>query len=375
MTRGPRRIVLALGTSGPGGAENMMIQLAAALRERGAEPILATLRPGWMTERAERLGLPVWVQPQRRGADPLWIARFARRLRRERIEIVHTHEFDMNTYGACAAGLARLPSLATLHGMQWGLERRSHLLAYRALYRDPRRLVSVSHDLARAVGPRLRRAPESIPVIHNGIAMPALPPAEQWSARREQARSQLGLPTDGPLLVAVGNLYPVKDHATLLRALPALPHVRAAIAGRGREEEPLRQLAAELGISERVHLLGLRDDIDRVLRAADVFVHPSRSEGLPLAILEAMATAVPIVATRVGGIPEAVLHGETGLLVPPAEPGLLAQAVRQVLESANRGAGLAREARARAEKEFSVDAMVRRYADVYETLAAGRLET
>jgi glycosyltransferase involved in cell wall biosynthesis len=364
----PRRVLLALGTSGPGGAEQMLLQLACALRERGAAPALATFAPGWMTERAQRLGLPVWIAPQRRGSDPLWIARFAGRLRREGIELLHTHEFEMNVYGAAAAWLARVPSLATLHGLEWGLARRRHLLAYRALYRDPSRLVAVSHDLARSVAPRLGRAAESFPVVHNGIPLPALPPAAERAALRAAARAELGLPQAGPLLVAVGNLYPVKDHATLVRALPALAQARLAIAGRGQEEEPLRRLAAELGVADRLHLLGLRDDVERVLRAADVFVQPSRSEGLPLAVLEAMAAALPIVATRVGGVGEAVIDGQSGLLVPPEDPSALAGAVGRILGSADRGAGFGREARARAEREFSLEAMARRYAELYAAL-------
>jgi glycosyltransferase involved in cell wall biosynthesis len=368
MSSPPRRIVLALSTSGPGGAEHMLLQLADALRERGAAPILATLGPGWMTERAERLGLPVWIAPQRRGSDPLWIPRFARRLRRERIEFFHAHEFEMNAYGGAAAWLARVPSLATLHGPQWGLGARRHLFAYRVLYRDPRRLVAVSHDLARTVAPRLRRSAEEIPVVHNGISIPPVLPESQRDALRKAARLELGLPANCSLLVAVGNLYPVKDHASLLRALPSLADVHVAIAGRGDEEQALKQLAVELGIAGRVHLLGLRDDVDRVLSAADVFVHPSRSEGLPLAILEAMASGLPIVATRVGGVPEAVIDGVTGLLVPPGDPAALARAIRRVLDSGDRGAGLAHEGRARAEQEFSVDAMAQRYCDLYETL-------
>ena len=139
-------------------------------------------------------------------------------------------------------------------------------------------------------------------------------------------------------MVAVGNLYPVKDHATLLRALARLPAARVAIAGRGDQEEPLRRLAAELGLSDRVHLLGLRDDVETVFAAADVFVQPSLSEGLPLAVLEAMANGLPVVATRVGGIPEAVVDGKTGLLVPPGDPAALAAALAAVLDADDRGA-------------------------------------
>ncbi len=122
----PRRIALGLGTSGPGGAEQLVLQLASALREQGATPVIATLQPGWMTERAQRSGFPVWIEPQRRGPDPGWVLRLARRLRRERIDLLHSHEFEMNAYGGAAAALARVPNVATLHGSVWGVERFRH---------------------------------------------------------------------------------------------------------------------------------------------------------------------------------------------------------------------------------------------------------
>jgi glycosyltransferase involved in cell wall biosynthesis len=169
-------------------------------------------------------------------------------------------------------------------------------------------------------------------------------------------------------VVAVGNLYPVKDHGTLLHALSRLPATRVAIAGRGDEEERLRGLAVNLGLGDRMHLLGLRDDVETVLAAADVFVQPSLSEGLPLAVLEAMGNGLPVVATRVGGVPEALVDGKTGFLVPPGDPEALAAALKRVLDSADRGACMGSAARERAEAEFSVDRMTDRYRQLYDEL-------
>lgn len=153
-----------------------------------------------------------------------------------------------------------------------------------------------------------------------------------------------------------------------MRAVADLPDARVVIAGRGQEEENLLRLASELGITERVHLLGLRDDIERVLAAADVFVQPSLSEGLPLAILEAMAAGRPIVATRVGGVAEAVVHGETGLLIEPAAPEELTSVLKELLAAPERLEAMGKAARMRAEAEFSVRAMAERYAEIYGEL-------
>jgi glycosyltransferase involved in cell wall biosynthesis len=358
------RVVLALETSGPGGAENMVVQLATALSDLGHDPIVATMDEGWMTERAQSAGLEVWVVPQRPGLDLAWVGQFARRLRREQVDVLHTHEFEMNTFGGTAALLARVRSLSTIHGKHWIADRPRRALAYRVLRRGGIPIVAVSENLAGFLSDRLRIRRDRILLVHNGIPLPEI----DANPSRTDARIALGVPTDGPLLVAVGNLYPVKDHATLLRAVAGLPGVRVAVAGRGEEEENLMRLARELGIASRVHLLGLRDDIDRVLAAADLFVQPSLSEGLPLAILEAMAAGCPVVATRVGGVEEAVIHSETGLLIAPAAPAELTSALEELLAAPRRLTAMGKAARARAEAEFSMAAMADRYLAIYRAL-------
>jgi glycosyltransferase involved in cell wall biosynthesis len=366
------RIALALETSGPGGAENVVVRLAAALRERGDQPIVATLEPGWMTERVEALGIPVWIVPQRPGFDFAWVFRFARELSRARIDVLHSHEFAMNSFGSAAALLARVPAISTIHGRNWVSDRPRRAFAYRMLRRLGVPVVAVSEDLAGFLVERLGIPRERLALVHNGIPLPDATPSGARSARRSAARAALAIPADRSLVVAVGNLYPVKDHATLLRALARLPDARVAIAGRGAEEQPLRQLAVELGLADRVHLLGLRDDVGTVLAAGDVFVQPSLSEGLPLAVLEAMASGLPVVATRVGGVHEAVADGTTGFLVPPGDPAALAAALARVLESPDRGAALGSAGRARVEAEFSVARMADHYRSLYAALCEGR---
>lgn len=355
------RIALALESSGPGGAEQMLLRLAEALRERRDEPRIVTLRPGWMTERAEQAGLPVEIVPQARGLDPLWVPRFAALLRRRRIDVLHAHEFAMSVYGGTAARLARIGSLATIHGHHWVAKERRRALALRALVRLGQPLVAVSDELADFLAESLPLERARIHVVPNGIPVAPRP----GPAARSEARRALPVPLDAPLALAVGNLYPVKDHATLLRAAARLPALHVAIAGRGGEEQRLRGLAAELGIADRVHLLGLRDDVDRLLAAADVFVQPSRREGLPLAVLEAMAAGRAVVATDVGGIGEAITPEETGLLLPPGDAAALAAALSRVLEDADLRARLEDAAYARAREQFSVARMTDRYAELY----------
>jgi glycosyltransferase involved in cell wall biosynthesis len=365
------RIALAIESSGPGGAEQVVLRLAQALAARGARAIVATQRPGWLTERAERAGAEVWLAPQRPGLDPAWLVRFARRLRRERVDLVHAHEFAMGLFGGVAARAAGVPVVATLHGRQWLAGRALRRRAWRLSARAGVRHVAVSTDLADWLAGATGLPRAAIEVVENGIEIAPERGAAEIAALRADVRGELGLAADAPLLVAVGNLYPVKDHATLLRALPALPDAHLAIAGRGDERDALAAQADALGVAGRLHLVGLRDDVARWLAAADLFVHPSRSEELPLAVLEAMAAGCAIVATRVGGVPDAVVDGESGLLVEAGDATALAGAVGALLADAEWRRALGRAARARVVARFAVERMVERYCALYGWEGAG----
>ena len=362
----PRRVVLAIESSGPGGAEQLVLRMMELLRGRGIDVIVAALKPGWLTERASEAGAEVWIQPQRAGLDLAWMFRFARRLRRERVDVLHAHEFAMSVFGGVAARAVGVHTVATLHGRHWiaGSAVRRH--AYRVLAFLGVRLVAVSQDLGRFLAGAAGLSPGRVGVIENGIAVPTPRSPEETAQLREAARRELGLERDATLLVAIGNLYPVKDHATAVRALAGLRDVHLAIAGRGGEQQSLEALARELGVAGRLHLLGLRGDVDRWLTAADLFVHPSRWEEMPLAILEAMAAERAVVATRVGGVPEVVLDGETGKLVPAGDSDALRHALQELLRDPARRLAFGRAGRARLEAHFRAESMVERYLGLYD---------
>ena len=365
------RVVLGSETSGPGGAEAMLLQLAEGLRDHGVDVVVATMRAGWMTERAERAGFRVRIDAMRDGSDPAWVIRFRRFLRAERIDLLHAHEFEMNAYGGMAARLAGIPSVATVHGTVAGTDPK-HLFAYRVLRGLGQRPVAVSHDLLAQLAPRIGGDAKRWRVIHNGTAVPATYDATVRAHVRAVAREKIGLAGAERLICAIGNLYPVKDHASLIRAAADLPGVHVAIAGRGEEEASLRALGVELAMGDRLHLLGLRDDVPRILAAADVFAQPSLSEGLPLAVLEAMASGTPVVASDVGGIAEAVVDGESGRLVPPADPETLRGVLREFFETDDLRERIARAGWRRARAAFSTEAMTRAYLALYAELLGAR---
>jgi glycosyltransferase involved in cell wall biosynthesis len=364
MSSSPARIALALESSGPGGAEQMVLRLASALSKQGLEPYIVTARPGWMTERAKLDDIPVMVMPQRYGLDPWWIPRFARWLRRERIDILHSHEFAMNVYGGAAALLARVAHVATIHGRHWVADHPRRALAYRVLQKLGMPIVAVADDLADYLSTGLGVRRNAITVIPNGIPVPDQVQATDAIAR-VRARQALGLPCDAPVVVAVGNLYRVKDHATLVRAVAQIPDAHVAIAGRGEEEQPLRALARELGSESRLHLLGLRNDVHNVLAAGDLLVQPSRSEGLPLALLEAMAAGKAVIASRVGGMPEVVKDGQTGRLFPAGQADALTRILEELLGDIDARESLGAAGHAAVRDRFSIDKMVNEYIEIY----------
>jgi glycosyltransferase involved in cell wall biosynthesis len=272
----------------------------------------------------------------------------------------------MAFYGAWAARLAGVPHVITMHGGRYYAAHMRRRLALRLALALSDRMVAVSHRLAADLRRDLRVAASRVSVLPNGVR------AER--AHPGTVRDELGLGPGDRLLVSVGNLYPVKGHRHLIDALGLLrernhePHL--AIAGRGDLADALTARAHHLGLADRVHLLGLRSDIPALLAAADAFVLPSLSEGLPLALLEAMFAGCPIVASEVGEVGAALGDGEAGLLVPAGDSAALANSLEKVLADPARAREMGERAARRAATEYDVAQMVRRYGALYE--AAGR---
>ena len=362
---GGRTVALMIESDGPGGAEIMLLNLAEGLRARGHRvlPILPRDGCGWLGRRLEERGF--WSEHFliRRFLDGKCVTALARLLRRANVSVVHAHEFALAVYGAGAARIAGIPTVITMHGGDYHENLMRRRLALRWAAGRSRAFVAVSEASASRLSRSLWFPPKRIRVIPNGV------PTRE--GRGEGIRLSLGVPSDERLIVAVGNLYPVKGHRVLVRALGQLhvsrPDLRwqAAIAGRGEEEIPLRRLVGELGLEELVHVLGFRDDVPDLLHASDVFVLPSHSEGLPLALLEAMLAGKPAVASRVGGVGEVLQDGVTGLMVPPGEPQALCAALERLLDDPGLQMKLGAQAREHALRRYTVDTMVDAYEKAY----------
>ena len=282
--------------------------------------------------------------------------------------VLHTHNAVAHYHAVVATlGLGIRPILNTRHGMGAPYGSRRERL-YRLAVAGADAVVCVSHaGLAHFV-----RRSGGVPagkahVVANGVEVDAI--GERQDGLRSDLLAQLGRPPETMLIGAVGRLNPVKDHATLLRAMEKLRHaaypVDLVLVGDGAMLDALRAQAKDLQIADHVHFMGMRDDVFNLLRSFDVFAQPSISEGFSLALVEAAAAALPIVATRVGGNSDIVVTGVTGLLVEPRDAAGLADALASLLDDNALRRRMGQAGRAWALDRAGIDAMGRAYEVLY----------
>jgi glycosyltransferase involved in cell wall biosynthesis len=361
------RIAQLISSDGPGGAERVVADVATALQAAGVETVvfLPVNGEGWLASQLEGSGVSVEYCRIERPWSPPSARRLAEAFRRHRIAVAHSHEFAMGVYGAWASWLAGIPHVVTMHGGRYYAQRLRRRLALRAAAAVSE-IVAVSKSCAREISRGLGIRRSRIRMIPNGVRF--TPP------QRVTLREELQLEPDDRLVVAVGNLYPVKGHVNLIDAVGLIasrhPNLHVAVSGRGALADSLMARARAYGLQHRVHLLGLRSDVSAVLAAADIFALPSLSEGMPLALLEAMFARCPIVASDVGDVSVALEDGHDGLLVPPGDPLALAEAIDRLLMNPGEAHALGERAARRAHIEYDLSRMVDRYVTVYEAALA-----
>jgi glycosyltransferase involved in cell wall biosynthesis len=361
----PRKIALLLESDGPGGAETMLLTLAEALRDHGVDvfPVVFANGEGWLTGRLAQRGFEVYRPEIRRAIDVQLARQLARWSTHNGIQLLHAHEFTMGFYAGVAGFLSGTPHVLTMHGGTKFANVWRRRFALRLSARSAAAVVGVSESTCDHLASQLRLNRDTMEVIPNGIRV--------QKGEREATRARLGVGPQERLLLAVGNLYAVKGHSVLveaaaqLKAHGQLPAWRVAIAGRGDQHDVLTAQIHRAGLDGSVTLLGLRDDIHDLLAAADGWIMPSHSEGLPMALLEAVLASVPVVCSAVGGIPDVIEHGSSGWLVPPNDSAALARAVTELLVNHGEGETRARLAYQQVAASYSSDVMAQRYLSVY----------
>ena len=359
--------------AGISGSEGHLRQLLTTLDRSRITPVLLMLSDGSdPRERAyadalRAAAVRVDRLPLGPHVDPVLFLRLWSWFRRERPDIVHTHLVHADMHAGIAARLARVPVLvSTKHNddrfrLRWPIRRMERALATRTNY-----TITIS-DALRSFHLELSAAdPSQVTTIRYGYDPPVTDEANPAAVRQE-----LGIPPEAPVILAVGRLVDQKGHDVLVRALPLVtaptPEPWLVIAGEGDRRALLTRLARDLGINHRVRLVGERDDVGRLMRAATVLAHPSRWEGFGLVLLEAMATHLLIVAAAVSAIPEVVEAETNGLLVPPDDAAALAGALDRVLSDPLLRDRLAEHGHRKLTERFSPYRMAKEHEDVYET--------
>lgn len=364
------RVLYAVTAAGFGGAPLHVLQVMEHMVKQGHEVGLVSSPEPSLTRKARRLGAqifhnPHFVRPLHPWKDFRAIWPVFKAVRDFNPDLVHAHSTKAGLAARLACVLLRKPVIFTAHGWAFTegrniLKRRLLAMAERLAARATAKIICVSeHDYALALQWKVGK-PEQLVVIHNGIDPKLFMEADGASFREE-------LKLKGkPVLTFVGRLAPPKDLFTLLEAVKNLQDGVLLIVGDGELRPQVERHIREQGLEERVRLLGERRDVPAILAASDIFALSSRWEGLPYTIIEAMMAGLPVVATRVGGVPELVEDRITGFLVPTRDPKALAAAIQRLLDDPELRKRMGQAGREKVLKEFTLDRMLAETQKVYE---------
>lgn len=373
------KILYVIGSSGMGGAEKLLYLLVKNLNKKRFETYIACPPGGFMFERFQRYANQVEAMDFRNWVSPKRIYLLKEYIESKGIDIVHTHLYSTDFLGIIAARLAGAPHiLSTVHGHNFsdfsrpGLRSAKNALVslfYRSVYALTQNVITVCRELKTDLSGRfgIKVSPDKIRVIYSGIEINRTGGVPEYGENDIEGRLfKKGLTHIG----VVGNLDRVKGQHILMKAIPMIlkkaPDVRFLFVGSGQEMGPLKRLARGLGINEHVVFTGAYPDADRIMELCDIIVLPSLNEGLPLTMLEAMAVGKPVVAARVGGVPEAIEDGKTGLLVQPNDPKAMAEAIISLLGDRKSAIMLGENAKEKMRGYFTLESMIKETESFYE---------
>jgi len=357
-----------------GGAEDHLLSLVRNLDPGRVRPSVCCIgRRGPIGAEIEAAGVPVTELGRLRtgGFDRGIVSLLRERIRREKIDLVHSHMYHANLYGRLAAFREGVRAVVSVHNTYVRARMRRRILNRWLARRTPVVLAgseAIRDDILRFDGV----PPQKVRVVPYGVDVDRF----QSALDRAEARARLGEPGGRFLVGTVGRLEEQKGQKDLVAAVARLRRegvpATLLLVGSGREEARLREQVLAEGIEGDVRFLGTRRDLPELFRAMDVFAFPSLWEGFPIALLSAMAAGLPVVVTPVGGVPEVVRHGANGLIVPAGDSRALAEAIRNVHDDPGAASALGRAASATIRERYSQRSTALRIMDIYdEVLAAG----
>lgn len=366
-------VMQIIDSMGFGGAEVLLRDLTRALLVHDERVSVCYNTEGPIAKEIKDMGVPLTQFPRLGRVDLGLLLRIFRQIKRVKPDIVHTHLFKSDLHGRLAARLAGTPVvISTLHNCHNWAKNPVLGRIYGANARLADHIIAVSDEVRDYAIKYLHIDPKKVTTIANAI------PLARFGGRRSAGailRREFNIPASAPLLGIVARLTEQKDHDNFLHAaqkiLSDAPEAVFLVIGEGPLDATLKALAITLGIQDSVIFCGARSDIPALMGALDMLVFSSRWEGLPVALLEGLASSLPVVASNVGGIPGVIRDGEYGLLVPPADPQALANACLSLIKDPAMRKKIGQAGYAHVQKNFGMDGMVNRTISLYQALLQG----
>lgn len=348
------RVLEAITPSRIGGAEVFVTELVASFAELGAhvEVFCPSGRP--FVDYAKARGISPITWKTHGKFDPITIIRLAQLMKRWRIDVIHTHLSTASLLGAFAAKLARKRSVAHVHGLNTA-----------TCFRYSNLIIAVSEKVkSHLIGQGIKE--NKIRVVHNGVDLVRFHPMDM-----RDAKTKLGYDPNEPLLGVFGRLSSEKGQRVAIEAMFLIvkdhPDARLMLVGDGKDRADLEATADALGISDSVIFTGFAQDVRALMSACDIVIVPSsRGEGFGLVAVEAMALQKPVIASAQGGLPEIIVPGETGLLVPPNDPQALSDAVSELIGNPELGQSMGVKGRERVEQHFALGEQMRKLLEILD---------
>ena len=372
MSRPRARVVYLAHTLAVGGAEEMVLNLVRYLPNEFERAVVCIDKPGPIGDEIRKTGVPfhaLGLQPGLR--RPIDLLRLQQFIHQCEPTIVHTFLLTASLYGRFAAMLARVPIVIGTEVNIYERKQPMHRLAESWLIRQTDAVIASAGSVRDFYVDQIHADPDKVVVIYNAVDWSQL----QTTLTREAFRAEMGLSASAPVAGIIARLTEQKAHRILFEARASRAELSALhllVIGDGELRDELRRRVDQLGLGGRVHFAGARRDLGNVLNSIDMFVMPSLWEGLPLSLVLAMGAGLPVVASKVAGIPEVVQDNVSGLLGDPGDAAQLATAMVRVLQDSGLGARLGHEGRAFVRPRFGVDGYITAMTALYDRLLDSR---
>ena len=361
-------------TSGPGGAETVLLNIARSIDKSRFNSTAVLHKSDWLHEQLLSNGVETEIIPSRRSWDIFFLMKFIGHCRGHKIDLIHSHLFGANLYSCLAGAVLGRPVITTFHNELLFRGRLEKFMAIKSaiVRKFASRMVFVAEFMKKDYLNYMRLSGDRMLTVYNGIDLKEY----NGETDKSELKKELGI-EEGDLIVGhVANFRAPKGHNYLIEAASSvcqrIPGARFLLIGHpgdGTLKKEIEGKIAGLGLKENVRILGFRKDVNRMLQLMDIFVLSSTSEGLPLSVIEAMASSKPVVVTNVGGLPEIVVPDRTGYLVEAKDAGALAEKIMVLLNDEALRKQMGEAGRKLVEERYSLRAMIDNYQQLYEDLA------